>query len=197
MNSWYLPLDKAYEPDRDCMLYFDQNGYDLTPLEYSYSIRHNVEATDIRWRKAICQDWFTDDVTSGVHINHAALFERKSFQDEALEQIKSYATNNNTIYKLVHMKSKWGIDISIDYVDQDKAFEVFHYEWDDFNYEVVLEKQLEIEEIVLSTDWENLSKIFWNRRDEWLHLDFDGQTKYKTDYLGLSPERFKLVAWTV
>ena len=43
------------------------------------------------------------------------------------------------------MKSKWGIDISIDYTDYDgNVFEVFHYEWDSFDYDPIIEKKLEI-----------------------------------------------------
>lgn len=197
VSKWYVPLAGDYKPDHNCMDYFDQNGYDLSPLEELYAIANDSPIYNIRWRRAVCKDWFTSDSIDGVHINHAALFERKGYEGLALYQLKQYAKEVPIIHKLIHMKPKWGIDISIDYVDESKAFEVFHYEWDDFDFQTVVEKQEEIEQLVMNVDWEYLTNVFWNKRDEWMHLDFDGQTKYKTDYLGLSPERFKLVAWTL
>jgi len=195
--SWGVPLDSNYMPSRDCMKHFDQNGYDLTPLEQEYAAVNAAAFESVRWRTACKQNWFTCDSDRGAHLNHADLYERKGYHGAALEQISRYAESIPTIYKLMHMKPKWGIDISIDYADQDKAFEVFHYEWDDFDYDRVAEKQALIEEMVLNTDWEHLAGVFWKQRAEWMHLDFDGQTRYKTDYLGLEPERFKLVAWTL
>lgn len=195
--TWGVALELDYIPNRECMKYFDQNGYDLTPLEQEYAWANNSSVHNVRWRNAIKQDWFTCDSDRGVHLNHADLYERKGFHGYALEQLSGYAEGIPTIYKLMHLKPKWGIDISIDYADPAKAFEVFHYEWDDFDYNRVADKQAEIEELVLNIDWEHLANVFWDRRTEWMHLDFDGQTRYKTDYLGIEPERFKLVAWTL
>ena len=33
------------------------------------------------------------------------------------------------------------------------------------------------------------------KKDEWLELEFFAQTKWRTDYFGLSPEKFKDVIW--
>lgn len=194
--TWGKPIDKIIISP-DCMEYFDQNGYDLTPLEEHYALANGSPVRNMRWRRAVYKDWFSCDSAKGVHLNHACLFERKGYHGRALEQIKGFAQRIPTIYKLIHMKPKWGIDMSIDYVDEDKAFEVFHYEWDDFDYNRVLERQELIEDVVLNADWEHLAKLFWDKREQWMHLDFDGQTRFKTDYLGLEPERFKLVAWTL
>ena len=99
------------------------------------------------------------------------------------------------LYKLTKMKPKWGIDISIDYVSSDAVFEVFHYEWDSFEYAAVLEKKAEIEEFMLSKDWDDVAKTLWNKKDQWYDLDFFDQTQWRTDYFGLSPEKFKNVIW--
>ena len=55
---------------------FDQNGYDLTPLEKLYA-EANGQAG--RWhRPNHYYDWFTDldDSSTGAHINHELMFER-------------------------------------------------------------------------------------------------------------------------
>ena len=87
------------------------------------------------------------------------------------------------------------IDISIDYVSADAVFEVFHYEWDSFEYDAIYEKKIEIENFVLNQDWDVVAKDLWKIRDKWLYLDFFDQTKWRTDYFGLSPEKFKNVIW--
>lgn len=192
--TWATPI-VGHEPSVLDMKYFDQNGYDLTPLEQLYAHANLTPFSEMRWRTAIMQDWFSCNCVDGVHINHATLFERKGYVGAALDQLKQFANQVPLIYKLVHLRPKWGIDLSIDYVDADCVFEVFHYEWDDFDYDAVIEKQQEVEKIVLNTDWNDAAHQLWKRKDEWRHLDFDGQSKYKTDYFGIEPERFKLVAW--
>ena len=175
---------------------FDQNGYHLTKAEQSFLEPNGYNPIERRHEDCLRYDWFTWDKRSGAHINHSDLFERKGFSGEALEQLKEYAETNPMLYKLIKMKPKWGIDISIDYVSEDAVFEVFHYEWDSFVYEDVAEKKLEIEKFILSKDWDDVANTLWNIRDEWYHLDFFEQTKWRTDYFNLTPEKFKNVIWS-
>jgi len=194
-STWSIPLADDYVPSRYCVNHFDQNGYDLTPLEQEYAAANQTSVKAVRWRCAIRKPWFVSDVANGVHLNHADLYERKGYHGAAHEQILNYAAAVPLIYKLIHLRPKWGIDVSLDYVDSQCAFEVFHYEWDDFDYHRVQHKQAEIEQLVLRTDWEDFAKSLWRMHDHWMHLDFVGQAQFKTDYLGIEPERFKLVAW--
>ena len=174
---------------------FDQNGYNLTEIEQSYSKFNNVNLIQRRHESVIRQPWFVSNKRNGVHINHSDLFERKSYDGEALEQLKEYSFYNPMLYKIINLKSKWGIDLSLDYVSEEKCFEVFHYEWDSFDYNQVFDKKKEIETFVIKQDWEHISNIFWKRKEEWIHLDFFGQSEWRTNYLGLSPEKFKMVVW--
>lgn len=181
--------------DPKCVDLFDQNGYHLTRAEQAFLTFNGYEPIERRHEDCIRQDWLIWDKREGAHINHSDIFERKGFRDTALEQILAIAEENPMLYKLAKMKPKWGIDISIDYVSEDKVFEVFHYEWDSFNYEAVTEKKLEIEQLVLNLDWDQVAEELWERKDEWYHLDFFDQTKWRTDYFNLSPEKFKNVIW--
>ena len=58
-----------------------------------------------------------------------------------------------------------------------------------------MEKKLEIEKFLLNLDWDDVAKDLWKKKDDWFFLDFFEQTKWKTDYFNLSPEKFKNVIW--
>ena len=174
---------------------FDQNGYHLTKAEQAFLDNNGYATEDRRLEDCLRQDWIISDKRDGVHINHSDLFERKGYNGPAKVQLERLSSKNPMLFKLMLMKPKWGIDISIDYVSKDKVFEVFHYEWDAFDYDLVQEKKLEIEQFVISKDWEDIAEVLWKKKDEWLYLDFFEQTKWRTDYFGLSPEKFKNVIW--
>ena len=174
---------------------FDQNGYHLTKAEQAFLGYNGYQTIERRHEDCMRYDWILWDKRDGAHINHSDIFERKGFSSNALEQLYATAPSNPMLYKLIKMKPKWGIDISIDYVSPDAVFEVFHYEWDSFDYEQVIEKKLEIEEFLLKLDWDDVAKDLWRKKGDWLYLDFFEQTKWRTDYFGLSPEKFKNVIW--
>ena len=60
---------------------------------------------------------------------------------------------------------------------------------------VELEKKFEIEQFVLNLDWDSAALDLWKKRDQWINLDFFDQTKWRTDFFGLPPEKFKNVIW--
>jgi len=196
-EAYFLDATEDIETLRDprCVDLFDQNGYHLTKAEQAFLTRNGYEPVIRRHEDCLRHDWIISDKRDKAHINHSDLFERKGFKDCALEQLNALAEYNPMLYKLVKMKPKWGIDISIDYVSEDAVFEVFHYEWDSFEYEAVMEKKLEIEQFVLNLDWDSVALDLWIKRDEWINLNFFEQTKWRTDFFGLSPEKFKNVIW--
>ena len=193
-------LDAIEEPDilkdPNCVDLFDQNGYHLTKAEQAFLDRNGYELIERRHEDCLRHNWFIWDKRDGAHINHSDLFERKGFADQALEQLEVIAEEHNPmLYKLIKMKPKWGIDISIDFVSPNAVFEVFHYEWDSFDFDKVLIKKLEIEKFVLNQDWDEVAKTLWKKKDEWYNLDFFEQTQWRTNYFGLSPEKFKNIIW--
>ena len=195
--TWGTAIDIGYIPQKEDLANFDQNGYDLTPLEKKYAEVNGAYIKNTRWRDSVKQDWFIDTENSikGVHLNHADLYERKGYHGYAFEQLMAHAEGLPLIYKITQMRPKWGIDISIDYADYSNVFEVFHFEWDDFDFDKVAEKQIKIEQIVLNTDWQDAAQQLIKHKDDWHHLEFFAQSKWKSDYFGVEPEQFKMVAW--
>lgn len=193
---WSIELkDVDILNDKHCTDLFDQNGYHLTRVEQQYADINGYPKKIRRHETVIRQPWLTWDKFESAHINHSDLFERKAYSDAALDQLTYYAKLNPMLYKIIKMKPKWGIDISIDYVSENSVFEVFHYEWDSFEYNAIYDKKIEIENFVLNQDWDDIAKQLWRLKDEWFYLDFFEQTKWRTDYFGLSPEKFKNVIW--
>jgi len=196
--TWSVPIDYNYIPSNMDLELFDQNGYDLTPLEKLYAV---ANGQDGRWHRpnhyALKYDWFINETTStGAHVNHALCFERKGYAGEAKAQLQAFAKTNNLIYKILKMRPKWGLDISIDYVDEKgNVFEVLHWEWDGFDYNEVHDKKKQIEPFLLSIDWNDSAQLILKRKDEWHHLGFFEQSEWKTRFFGIEKERFKMVLW--
>ncbi len=194
--SWEKPIKKHEIPSYTCVDLFDTNGYDLTELEQDYA-EVNTPVSAHRYKKALKYDWFKSEVSiEGAHINHALLFERKSYSGDALMQLKNWSNQLPLVNKLIKIRSKWGIDLAIDYVDKDgDAFEVFHYEWDDFDFEKVLEMKENIEQFALRTDWDDAARQLIKRRSEWASLPFFEQSDWKCNFYGIAPEKFKVIIW--
>ena len=196
--TWGTAIEQMHCPNADMLHLFDQSGYDLCPLEQEYAKANIGEAEYIRYRRAIAKPWILSETNkTGPHINHSYLFERKGYHGYALEQLGHWAEGNHLIHKMTQLKSKWGIDISLDYVDSSRynTMELFHYEWDSNELDEVLAKKEEIQEIMFSMDWQEFANVKLKYKDEWIHLDFVGQSKWTTEQLKLPKEKFKLVTW--
>ena len=196
---WSTPIAQEIIPSIEQTELFDQNGYDLTALERLYA-EANGQAG--RWHRpnhyALKRDWFTDEKNSvtGAHINHALLFERKGYAGAALAQLEGWARHNNLIYKIIKMRPKWGMDISVDYVDAaGNVFELLHWEYDGFNYQEIADKKLQIEKFLLTVEWDSAAAEIIQRKSEWHHLGFFEQSAWKTEFFGIEKERFKMVLW--
>ena len=196
---WNKPINDGnplLNPEAVAM--FDQNGYNLTYLEKEYAAVNGNPEIRRSSETVLRQDWMvTEYVNEGVHINHCDLFERKGYTGGALVELEKFSELNPLLWKLIKLKPKWGIDFSVDFVDRKgNVFEVFHYEWDHFDYSEVMEKKEKIEDLALFTDWNDVAKKLYDRKDEWAYLDFFAQSKWKTDYFNLEPEKFKDVIWS-
>jgi len=196
---WDKPIGKMiFKPTIEDLDLFDQNGYDLTVLEQHFASTNDCRPAEHRkHRMAIKQEWFKQShKIEGAVLNHSLLFERKAYTGRALEQLRQWAQNLPLIYKIIAMRSKWGLDFSMDYVDREgNAFEILHWEYDGFSYEEICAVKSEIEPKIIAIDFDQAGKDLIKYKDKWHHLDFFAQSDWKCEFFGIPRERFKMVVW--
>jgi hypothetical protein len=180
---------------------FDQNGYDLTRIEQLFYEANGLGISEHRneLHTSHRMQWIyqeTPNPNSGPIINHAYLFERKGYEGQALKQLQTWARDSPLYYKVINITPKWGIDFSMDYVDDEgNSFELLHYEHDSFSYEDALKMKALVEDRVLKLDWVATARNLLLRKEEWINLEFFEQSSWKCRYFGLPDERFKMVCW--
>jgi hypothetical protein len=203
-SFWYNPIpdelvDEKFIKSVDSTKYFDQNGYDLCPLEQLYAqYNSDVDLTKYRnVRISIHKPWFSqEDKLSGYVLNHSMLLERKGYDGLALEQLRDWSRVNPLLYKLINYKSKWGLDFSLDYVDlSGECMEVLHYEYDGFDINEINLVKTKFENKIITCNFDEIVKDLINKKSEWFNLEFFDQSDWKTKYFNLEPERFKMVGW--
>ncbi len=197
---WDNPVGKmVYLPTAEDVALFDQNGYDLTDLEKHYAYSNWTKPKKHReHRVALKQPWFIEKmpVIEGAVLNHSLLFERKGYAGAALEELQYWAKTLPLIHKVIAIRPKWGLDFSMDWVDQQgNAFEVLHWEWDSFNCEEICAVKETIEPVLAAIDWQAAGRAILAHKDSWYHLDFFAQSRWKCEYFGIPEERFKMVSW--
>ena len=199
ISDWDIPLETNSIPNLETIKFFDQSGYALCDLELQYAASNCAYINSNREKQGIYMPWFQlDNKTSGPHINHSWLLERKGYSGEALKQLNYWSQQYPIFYKISKLAPKWGIDISFDYVDkQGNVMELFHYEWDSHILDEVLHTKEKIEKIILDIDWNDFAKIKLNKKSQWIGLDFIAQSNWTTKELNLPPENFKLVPWNI
>lgn len=196
---WHQPISvRGFVPDLDDLALFDQNGYDLTPIEQYYALSNLRPAVAHReHRQALKRDWFQQrPKCSGAVLNHSLLFERKAYAGEAMHQLQSWAQELPLLHKITAIRPKWGLDFSMDYVDTDgNSFEVLHWEYDGFDHNEMVHIKKSVEEKLIDIDWDHAGQEILKHKNEWHHLDFFAQSEWKCKYFGIVNERFKMVIW--
>ena len=198
-GHWHLATDSMlFTPLVEDFKLFDQNGFDLCPLEQRFANCNNTRFFNHReHRRAIKNTWFDQpQCIEGAVLNHSYLFQRKGYTGKAKEQLLKWSEQMPLCHKLIQLKPKWGLDFSIDWVDRSgNVFEILHWEYDGFEFDHVDQVKTKIEKKIISIDWHDAGQSILQLKDQWYHLDFFAQSNWKCNYFGIPQERFKMVAW--
>lgn len=169
------------------MEYFDKDGFELNQLEQAFYKINHVELNNHLHHTACQRDWIIQDpTTAGVHLDHSMLIMRYDYQGQAKHQLKYFAPFRPALNKLLFVRKKWGVDISIDWVDDNNVFELLHLEVDSNSFEEIQRVKEQIENVVLSTNFEDAHKQILKRDKEWVHLPSDDQSDWKARFFGFS-----------
>ena len=174
--------------------YFDKDGYELNKLEQEfYKINGINIGLDQQYHKACQIEWFSMDLECfGIYTDHCMLVQRMAYDGYAKDQIERYVRGESsagkdidkTYRKLLEIRPKYGLDISLDYIDDHHCFELLHYEADFFDIDQALEYKEKAESLLLDTDWKRLINKVIGTKDEWSKLNSDDQSDYKAQIFG-------------
>jgi hypothetical protein len=181
-----VKIDNIHFADSRAVDFFDKDGYELTRLEQVYYSAQGYKVVKYTAdHPGIFQPWISVQ-HENITIDHSCAMYRCSFEGDAKKQIEKHRQENHRVGWLLTSKQKWGLDLDIDYCDNQIALEVLHLEWDSPNKEFIEEERVKAEQIVLNTDWVDAAKKLWSMRDEWQYLKgWYAQAHWKAKYFGL------------
>jgi len=180
------PIDDQQVIDTP-MDYFDKDGYELNKLEQLYYAHNDVDISEKHLYHTANHVWWfkqTEEPKYGPRLDHSLINTRWAYGGWARTQIEKHSKDNPLLNKLLDMKPKWGLDFSLDWVDNEICFELFHIELDRFDRDELVEYKERAEEIILGTDWVDAGEAVKAKRDQWQNLSSDDQSDWKAQYFG-------------
>lgn len=165
--------------------FFDREGYELAVLEQLIYRHEGINLCNILNHVSAGEEWFEGNLPQ-VTIDHSALFTRYAYADDLRAQLLRLKSARPELNKLLCIKPKYGIDISIDYVDESNFIELFHVEKDFSDREAAENAKDKVQSIVVGTDWTDFAQYLLKHKAEWINLCSDDESDYKVRLLGLN-----------
>jgi hypothetical protein len=181
-----VQVNSKYLEDPNFIAFFDKDGYELTALEQQYYICQGYPITNYTaGHPGFFQPWISVQ-HEYLTIDHSCAMYRCNFTGQARDQIENYKSKNLRLGWLLTCAQKYGIDVDIDYCDENFALEVIHLEWDAPNLELIQYHKEQAEKLILNTDWVDAAHRIWALRDQWQNLTgWYAQSHWKAKYFGL------------
>lgn len=170
------------------MKYFDKEGFELNKLEQAYYRVNTIHIGHTLYHVCCQQEWIIGpyEPLQGPYFDHCMILTRFDYQDESREQLEKLAIKRPCLNKLLKIKPKYGIDVSMEYQWPDGDItEIFHIEIDRYSKDEILEWKYKLEDIVLNTDWRDAMNQIMLRKREWEDMNSDDQSDWRCHYLGL------------
>lgn len=167
---------------------FDKDGYEIpTPLERLYYEAQGVNLNkEIQYHIAPVEPWYidTEDSEQGLVLDHSMLLTRWEFAGEAREQLLRHLKDRPILNKLLGIKHKWGLDFSLDWVDENGCTEVIHIEQDFRDYNLACETKQQVEQLIETTDWIDGVRQLFEHKQFWKDLNSDDHSHWKARFFG-------------
>lgn len=192
-NPQFNPDPRIFKlpPEKDIlscsMDFFDKDGYELNQVEELIYRYNDINLSERHlYHTANHITWFYDTENSreGCTLDHSMIVTRYEYAPSPKRQIRFMSKANPLLNKLLSVRMKWGIDVSIDYVHEEGCYELFHIEQDFTNVNDANETKQRAEEIVLSMDWDQAAADIIRYKYKWKDLNSDDQADWKAKFLG-------------
>jgi hypothetical protein len=170
------------------MKYFDKEGFELNKLEQAYYRVNGIHTGRSLYHICAEQEWILGPLEPrvGPYFDHCMILTRYDYGFDARIQLEKLARKRPCLNKLLKIKSKYGIDISMEYQWPDGDIsEIFHIEIDRHNLNEILEWKAKLEDIVLNTDWSDVMNKIMLRKSDWEGMNSDDQSDWRCRFLGL------------
>lgn len=164
------------------MLFYDKDGYELTKLEKAYYKAQGLKLQKVLNKELLANGWMRID-HENLYLEHCMILNRCSFEGYAKEQLLKYKSKHRLINYLLLCKSKWGVDIALDWID-DGVTEILHLEYDSYVYDEALEFKDQIEAFVRDNDLVDMAQRIISKKQIWSSLTGYHQNLWKARYLG-------------
>jgi hypothetical protein len=164
--------------------YFDRDGYELTVLERSIHNHFGIPLGHCLNHTSVCDNWVYQTHECSIVLDHSLISHRYSYEGEARKQIEILCHKRPELKKLLAIKSKYGIDFSFDYIDENNCFELIHIEYDSYNYDDIHNAAIKLSSIIMNTDFKQLAFSLIDEKEKWEKLNSDDQSNYKAKRFG-------------
>jgi hypothetical protein len=174
----------VFTPTAKDFRYYDKDGFELCQAEQRYyeAENHPIEQPILNHR-LWQEEWLTIDHPT-LHLDHAMILHRCSFEDDAQEQLFKLKKTIPQADLLLRTRQQWGYDFDLDAIGPNgEIFEVLHVEMDFNDFAQFESKLYQFEDEIDSIDWGSAADKIWAMKDHWSHLKGFAQNDWKANYL--------------
>jgi hypothetical protein len=164
-----LPEDIAERVLLNGTCHVDHEGFDLNEIEQEYHKHNGISLEhDTTWYKdgdaakgahAIIQPWLIQQNTSELILDHSQFVFRYPIAGDAAEQVKRYSKQRPELVRILSTSFKCGLDLCIDYINEDRVQPVVHIEWDYPNVQDMLVDIDYVQTILEFTNWDEIISV--------------------------------------
>ena len=174
----------TFTPNKQDFRYYDKDGFELCQAELKYyELEGHPVDQPILNHRLWQEEWLTIDHPS-LHLDHAMILHRCSYEDEAQEQLFKLKRTIPQADLLLRTKQQWGYDFDLDAIGPNgEIFEVLHIEMDFNDFNNFEAKLYDFEDRLDQIDWEHAAERIWSMKDQWQHLKGFSQNDWKAKYL--------------
>jgi len=166
--------------------YFDRDGYELTKVERKIHEYFNIKIGNCLNHHSVCYNWVQIKDEYPILLDHSFISVRYGYDELASASIKEKSKRDPRFLKLLSLRPKFGIDISIDYAYEDKITELLHIEKDFTNLIKAIETKRYIEDIITKLKFKEMAQKLIENKKDWENLQSDDQSDYKAQYFGFN-----------